>query len=75
MHLSPKSRALAKAMHFNTAMPEVKRVIFISTPQHGSLIAGFSLAGLVARLVTLPVGFSSPTAEAFGGTVALTAPQ
>ncbi len=75
MHLSPKSRDLAKSMHFNTAMPEVKRVISISTSQHGSFGAGFSLAGLVAKLVKLPVGFSSATAEAFGGTVALTAPQ
>jgi hypothetical protein len=55
-HLSPKSKALAKTMHFNTAMPEVKRVISISTSQHGSFGAGFSLARLVAKLVTLPVG-------------------
>ena len=67
LNLSPKSKALAKAMLFNTPMPEVKRVIFLSTPQHGSFVAGFSLAGLVAKLVKLPLDFTSAAAEAFGG--------
>ena len=67
LKLSPKSKALAKAMLFNTPMPEVKRVIFLSTPQHGSFVAGFSLAGMVAKLVKLPVDFTSAAAEAFGG--------
>lgn len=67
LNLSPKSKALAKAMLFNTPMPEVKRVIFLSTPQHGSFVAGFSLAGMVAKLVKLPLDFTSAAAEAFGG--------
>jgi pimeloyl-ACP methyl ester carboxylesterase len=67
LNLSPKSKALAKAMLFNTPMPEVKRVIFLSTPQHGSFVAGFSLAGMVAKFVKLPVDFTSAAAEAFGG--------
>jgi len=67
LNLSPKSKALAKAMLFNTPMPEVKRVIFLSTPQHGSFVAGFSVAGMVAKFVKLPVDFTSAAAEAFGG--------
>jgi pimeloyl-ACP methyl ester carboxylesterase len=67
LNLSPKSKALAKAMLFNTPMPEVKRVVFLSTPQHGSFVAGFSLAGMVAKFVKLPVDFTSAAAEAFGG--------
>jgi len=67
LDLSPKSKALAKAMLFNTPMPEIKRVIFLSTPQHGSFVAGFSLAGMVAKFVKLPLDFTSAAAEAFGG--------
>ena len=67
LNISAKSKALAKAMMFNTPIPEVKRVIFLSTPQHGSFVAGFSLAGMVGKLVKLPVDFTSAAAEAFGG--------
>ncbi len=67
LNVSPKSKALIKAMVFNTPMPEVKRVIFLSTPQHGSFVAGFSLAGMVAKFVKLPVDFTSAVAEGFGG--------
>jgi pimeloyl-ACP methyl ester carboxylesterase len=67
LNLSPKSKALIQAMLFNTAMPEVKRVIFLSTPQHGSFVAGFSVAGMVAKLVKLPADVTSVVAEGFGG--------
>jgi pimeloyl-ACP methyl ester carboxylesterase len=67
LNISPKSKALAQAMMFNTPMPEVKRVIFLSTPQHGSFVAGFSLAGFVGKLVKLPLDFTTAAAEAFGG--------
>src|SRR3978361_1274830 len=67
LKMSAKSKDLAKAMMFSPPMPDVKRVIFLSAPQHVSFVAGFSLAGMVAKLVKLPLDFTSAAAEAFGG--------
>ena len=67
IHMSEKSRALLRAALFPTPVPEVQRVIFISTPQHGSFVAGFSLAQFVARLIKLPVEVTQAGADIFGG--------
>jgi pimeloyl-ACP methyl ester carboxylesterase len=64
---SPRGQALAKAMFFSPPSPYVKRVIFLSTPHHGSFVAGFSLARFVAKMVTLPLDFTEAVAETFGG--------
>jgi hypothetical protein len=48
-------------------MPDVTRVIFISTPQHGSFVAGAWLAHLAGRLVTLPLRVTKLAAEALTG--------
>ncbi len=67
LNASPKSKALAKAMLMPTPQPEVKRVIFLSTPQHGSFVAGFSLAHFVSKLIHMPLDVTQVVAEAFGG--------
>jgi hypothetical protein len=48
-------------------VPEVRRVIFISTPQHGSYVAGSWVGDLAARLITLPIGLTSALADTLKG--------
>lgn len=52
LHLSGETRSLLRRVFFVTPEPEVRRVIFIATPQHGSFIAEGPIGQLVARLVT-----------------------
>ncbi|MDP2203294.1 MAG: alpha/beta hydrolase [Methylicorpusculum sp.] len=53
--VSPDVKALLKRSVFFKPLPFVKRVVFISTPQHGAMAAASEwVTGLVARLVTLP---------------------
>lgn len=54
-----KNRELIREAMFPEAMPEVKRVVFISTPQHGSYLAGYSVAQFVSRFVTFPATVTS----------------
>ncbi|WP_010508341.1 esterase/lipase family protein [Komagataeibacter europaeus] len=54
-HLSDSTRELVHETMFPTAMPEIQRVVFISTPQHGSYLAAMSIARLVGSMVSLPV--------------------
>jgi pimeloyl-ACP methyl ester carboxylesterase len=67
LRVSDASRALLRAAMFPQPVPEVRRVIFIATPQRGSFVAGFSLSRLVNRLVTLPLAVTQVGREAFGG--------
>ena len=50
-----------------TAMPEVRRDIFISTPQHGSYLAGLSIAHFIGGLVTFPVSIQDITKQIMNG--------
>lgn len=52
--LNPRTRQLIVDTMFPTPMPEIERVVFIATPQHGSYLAGMSLAQLVGRMTSLP---------------------
>jgi pimeloyl-ACP methyl ester carboxylesterase len=52
LRVSPETRALLHRVFFVTPEPEVRRVIFIATPQHGSFIAEGLIGQLAARLVT-----------------------
>lgn len=53
--VSSESRQLLQDSLFFTPLPFVKRVVFISTPQHGAMAAAYEwVTGLVARLVKLP---------------------
>ena len=64
MQLSPEARKLIKQAAFYTPLPFVKRVVFISTPQHGAMLAASQIVtGLVAKLVTLPLTLVNTTAQ------------
>lgn len=53
--VSPDIESLLKRSVFFKPLPFVKRVVFISTPQHGAMAAASEfVTGLVAKLVTLP---------------------
>jgi len=63
MELSPEARELIQQSAFYTPLPFVKRVVFISTPQHGAMLAASQIVtGLVSKLVTLPVTMINNTA-------------
>jgi hypothetical protein len=55
LKLSDSSRALVREAMFPTPLPNVRRVVFIATPQRGSYVAGFSITQLIGRLVRLPL--------------------
>lgn len=64
MQLSPEARKLIEQAAFYTPLPFVKRVVFISTPQHGAMLAASQIVtGLVAKLVTLPLTLVNTTAQ------------
>jgi len=52
LRLSPETRRLLRRVFFVTPLPEVSRVIFIATPQHGSFVAESPIGQLLGRLVT-----------------------
>ena len=52
LRLSPGASALLRRVYFVEPVPEVRRVIFIATPQHGSFLAENPVSQLLARLVT-----------------------
>ncbi|PYD81551.1 esterase/lipase family protein [Komagataeibacter oboediens] len=54
-HLNDSTRELVRETMFPTPMPEIQRVVFISTPQHGSYLAAMSIARFVGSMVSLPV--------------------
>jgi hypothetical protein len=58
---------LLRRAAFVTPLPEVRRVIFIATPQRGSFIAGAPIGQLFGRLVSLPEGMATALEEAAGG--------
>jgi hypothetical protein len=55
INVSPETRQLLQESLFFKPLPFVKRVVFISTPQHGAMAAAYQwVTGLVSRLVKLP---------------------
>jgi pimeloyl-ACP methyl ester carboxylesterase len=68
-HVSDSTRELLRQALFVKPLPEVRRVIFIATPQHGSYVAGSWLGRLAARLVTLPIRLTTGLAEIVRGNV------
>jgi hypothetical protein len=65
--VSDQTRQLLRQAVFVKPVPEVTRVIFISTPQHGSYVAGSRIGQFFGRLVTLPVTLMSSIGETFKG--------
>ncbi|MDD5266406.1 MAG: alpha/beta hydrolase [Methylococcales bacterium] len=63
MKLSPEAREFLQQSAFFTPLPFVKRVVFISTPQHGAMLAASRfVTGLASKLVNLPVTVVNTTA-------------
>lgn len=59
--IEPETRELLRSSLFVTHLPFVKRVVFISTPHHGSYQAALRLGRLASWLVTLPGDLSQRT--------------
>jgi pimeloyl-ACP methyl ester carboxylesterase len=59
-----KVRELLQQSMFFTPLPFVERVIFISTPHRGALLATGRLGAIAAWLVTLPTGLGSQLMQA-----------
>ena len=53
--MSPETRDLLSRAGFVHPLPFVKRVVFVSTPHHGSYIAGNWLAHQFTRLISMPL--------------------
>ena len=63
MKLNPEIREFVQQSAFYTPLPFVKRVVFISTPQHGAMLAASQvITGLAAKLVNLPMTVVNTTA-------------
>ncbi|KXV02936.1 hypothetical protein AD929_01385 [Gluconobacter potus] len=65
LKLRPSDETLLHDALFPTPLPEARSVVFISTPQHGSYVAGLSVAQLVGRLVTFPVSVQETVRAVF----------
>lgn len=53
--VNPETRMLLQRSAFFTPLPFVERVVFVSTPHHGAILAGQRLiTSLAARLLTFP---------------------
>ncbi len=55
LKIPPETRELLRQSMFFTPLPFVGRVVFISTPHRGALMAGGRLASIAASLVRMPV--------------------
>ena len=56
LDLPADTKDLVRRAVFFEHSPLVSRVIFLSTPQRGSYVAGFSPVQLIGRLIRLPLG-------------------
>jgi hypothetical protein len=54
-------------MLFPRPMPEVRQVIFISTPHRGSYVAGLSLTHLLGKLVSMPKSVAGMASDFLSG--------
>jgi hypothetical protein len=67
LRVSPQTRDVLRKALFVKPLPEVRRVIFMATPQHGSFVAGSIIGQLLARLVTLPANIVTALGESISG--------
>jgi pimeloyl-ACP methyl ester carboxylesterase len=67
MKISDSTRELLRRAFIYTPLPFVRRVIFVSTPQHGSYVAGNWIAHQVARLVRVPLDVTRVVADVVQG--------
>jgi pimeloyl-ACP methyl ester carboxylesterase len=64
LKLSEEDRDWLRHLLFLEPLPFVRRVIFISTPHHGSYLAGSFTRRLARRLMALPASLASRTSQA-----------
>ncbi|MFT9387887.1 esterase/lipase family protein, partial [Acetobacter sp.] len=67
LDLSDQARTLLRDALFPTPMPEVRSVVFIATPQHGSYLAALSIAQLIGRMVSFPLAVTEVTEQLLKG--------
>ncbi|MFT8586722.1 esterase/lipase family protein [Acetobacter papayae] len=67
LDLPERTRRFLEQALMPTAMPEIRQDIFISTPQHGSYLAGLSIAHFIGGLVTFPVSVKDMTQQIMAG--------
>ena len=67
LQVSDQTRDLLRRAMFVKPLPQVRRVIFIATPQHGSYVAGSRIGQLLGRLVTLPLTVVQSLGEVLTG--------
>ena len=58
LNLKPETKTLLKESLFVHPLPFVETVIFIATPHGGSYQSSLTIAGLFARIVTLPLSIA-----------------
>jgi pimeloyl-ACP methyl ester carboxylesterase len=65
--VNPEIRALLRRSMFFKPLPFVERVVFISTPHHGAMLAARRvITGLAAKLISLPRAVLGELAQAAG---------
>jgi hypothetical protein len=62
---SSDTRGLLRRGFYFEPLPFVRRVVFISTPHHGSHLAGGRIGDLLRRFISLPLTLLSPLQEIF----------
>jgi len=65
LDVSPGTRELLRRSLYYKPLPFVHRVVFISTPHHGSHFTGGYIGDLLRRLISLPGTLLSPLQEVF----------
>ncbi len=65
LDVSPDTRELLRRSLFYKPLPFVHRVVFISTPHHGSHFTGGYISEVLRRLISLPGTLLSPLQEVF----------
>jgi pimeloyl-ACP methyl ester carboxylesterase len=75
LRLSDETRALIRRGLFVEPLPQVSRVVFVSTPHRGSFIAGYRIVtNLVRRLAVMPLQMASLSTELRQNLDAVTTP-
>jgi pimeloyl-ACP methyl ester carboxylesterase len=67
LKVSPQTRNLLREALFVKPLPQVTRVVFIATPQHGSFVAGSTIGQLLGRFVTLPASLLASVGDLISG--------
>jgi pimeloyl-ACP methyl ester carboxylesterase len=67
LDVSEQTREQLRKIVFMKPVPQVTRVIFIATPQHGSYVAGSRIGQFLGSLVTLPATLVTSLGELASG--------